>query len=128
MRRHRVWLLVVLGLALTLLMCGVPAGFSAPARGGTLVVGANSECLRLDPHLTTEISCRTMIGRHVYSGLVKFNEKMEIRPDLAERSETSADGRTITFTLRAGVEFHNGDDFTADDVKVSLERIADPKT
>ncbi|MGQ0570874.1 MAG: ABC transporter substrate-binding protein, partial [Armatimonadota bacterium] len=42
--------------------------------------------------------------------------------------ETSADGRTITFTLRAGVEFHNGDDFTADDVKVSLERIADPKT
>jgi peptide/nickel transport system substrate-binding protein len=123
-------LIAVLALSLAgITLAGViPVTRAAPARGGTLVVGANSECLRLDPHLTTEIACRSIVGRHVYSGLVKFNERMEIRPDLAERWDVTGDGRTITFSLRAGVQFHNGDEFTAEDVKVSLERIADPKT
>jgi peptide/nickel transport system substrate-binding protein len=132
MKRRALRRCLIVVLALLVAAAAPPADIAtsraAPTRGGTLIVGANSECLRLDPHLTTEISCRSIVGRHVYSGLVKFNERMEIRPDLAERWEVSSDGRTMTFSLRTGVQFHNGDEFTADDVKVSLERIADPKT
>jgi peptide/nickel transport system substrate-binding protein len=119
---------LVLLLAVLLATWLSPAGHTAPVRGGTLVVGANSECLKLDPHLTLEISCRTMVGRHIYSGLVKFNQTMEVVPDLAEKWEVSSDGKVLTFNLRRGVRFHNGDELSAEDVVVSLDRIRDPKT
>jgi peptide/nickel transport system substrate-binding protein len=128
MRQHMVrGLGAVLAVIILLALMGVGDAAPAPRRGGTLVVGANSECLKLDPHTTFEISCRTMIGRHVYNGLVKFNDKMEIVPDLAERWTVSEDGRVLTFALRSGVKFHNGDEFTAADVKVSLDRIKEAR-
>jgi len=43
-------------------------------------------------------------------------------PGLAQSWEISADGTVYTFKLRAGVRFHDGTDFTADDVKFSLDR------
>ena len=64
----------------------------------------------------------------LWSALVKFSPKMEVMPDLAESWEVTPDGLVYTFKLRKGVKFHNGRDFTADDVKFHLERIADPQT
>src|SRR5499426_184208 len=43
------------------------------------------------------------------------------RPSLAERYEFAKDGRSATFWLREGVQFHNGEPVTADDVKFSYE-------
>ena len=53
------------------------------------------------------------------------NEK--IVGDLAERWEITPDGKQITFSLRKGVKFHDGSDFTCADAKYSLEKLADPK-
>jgi peptide/nickel transport system substrate-binding protein len=52
---------------------------------------------------------------------------MEIVPDLAASWEIP-DSRTYIFRLRRGVRFHNGRELVADDVKYSIERIADPAT
>lgn len=62
----------------------------------------------------------------VFNGLLKFNDKMEIVPDLAE-SFSVVDSTTLEFKLRKGVKFQDGSDFTADDVKFTIERVADEK-
>lgn len=64
----------------------------------------------------------------LYDPLVNHNDKMEPVPGLAESWEVSADKLTWTFKLRKGVKFHDGTDFTSAAVKVTLERILDPKT
>ena len=50
----------------------------------------------------------------------------QLLPDLAEKAEVSADGRTVRFQLRKGVVFHNGSALTPDDVVYSLNRIKSP--
>lgn len=61
-----------------------------------------------------------------FNGLLKFNEKMEIVPDLAE-SYSVVDPVTTEFKLRRGVKFHDGNEMTAEDVKFSIERLMDEK-
>lgn len=63
----------------------------------------------------------------VFNSLLKFNAKMEIAPDLAE-SFSIVDPKTLEFKLRKGVKFQDGSDFSADDVKFSIERVLDEKT
>lgn len=62
----------------------------------------------------------------LYNGLVKFDAKMNVVPDLAERFNVTGDG-TLEIKLRQGIKFHDGASCTTDDVKFSLERILDEK-
>ena len=114
------------------LMCVavLAAGMLATAQeyGGTLIVGVSDEVTQLDPHFTSQQAHGIMIARNVFNGLLKTNPAWEVEPDLAERWEVSADGLTWTFYLREGVRFHNGELFTAEDVKFSLERLIDPES
>ena len=64
----------------------------------------------------------------LFSGLVKLNTELQVIPDLAESWTVSPDGTVYTFTLRQGVTFHNGREFTASDVKYSWERACNPET
>lgn len=98
----------------------------APKTGGILRVGTNQDPIGFDPH-TTNATASVRIIELVYNGLVRFNEKLEIVPDLAE-SFSTPDPKTYTFKLRKGVKFHNGREMKAADVKYSLERIKDPAT
>lgn len=52
----------------------------------------------------------------------------EIVPGLAESWEISPDGKTYTFHLREGVQFHNGEELTADDVVYTFDRMLNPET
>jgi oligopeptide transport system substrate-binding protein len=63
-----------------------------------------------------------------FSGLVTFNQQMELVPDLAESWDISNDGLIYTFHLNRNAVFHNGRPVTADDVVFSWDRAADPKT
>ncbi len=91
-----------------------------------------ADASKLDPHLSPLTIDNVLFGL-VFNGLVRFPpgslDPERIEPDLAERWESSADGRTWTFFLRKGVRFHgNFGEFTADDAAYSLKRAANPKT
>jgi peptide/nickel transport system substrate-binding protein len=58
----------------------------------------------------------------MHDALVKTMPGKAMAPSLAESWTVSADQKTYDFTLRAGLKFHNGDPFTAEDVKFSFQR------
>jgi peptide/nickel transport system substrate-binding protein len=66
-----------------------------------------------------------MIAEMIFDGLINLTEKGKI-PGLAESWVVSPDGKQIDFKLRKNVKFHNGDPFTAEDVKFTFERIMAP--
>lgn len=82
----------------------------------TFIFGAQGEPVCLDPAIITDgISGRVI--NQVFEGLVKFDKNTtNVVPSLAEKWTTSADGKEWTFTLRAGVKFHDGTNFNADAV------------
>ena len=64
----------------------------------------------------------------IYSPIVDFERGgTTVVPGLAESWTISPDGKVYTFKLRRGVKFHNGRDFSSEDVKFTYERILDPK-
>jgi len=112
-------------LLFTLVLIGHLAAFVS-ARD--LVIGQGTDVSLLDPHYSTSASDINVFF-NLYDNLVLRDEDLNLMPGLAI-SWRLVDERTWQFTLRQGVVFHNGDGFTADDVKFSLERaIADnPRT
>ena len=106
-------------------------GCNAFAADGTvakqLVVLTGSDASTFDPHMCTDAATE-IFNRNMYNTLVRFNDKMQIIPDLAEKWSVSNDGKSWTFTLRSDVKFHDGTDFNAEAVKISFDRVLDPKT
>ena len=102
-----------------------PPEESGSKYGGTLVVAHQSDPAEgLDPHKTIGFPSHRAFEL-VYTSLVRYNKALEIEPDLATEWD-QPDSATWVFTLREGVLFHNGREFTADDVKYSFERVVDP--
>src|SRR5690606_13861415 len=62
------------------------------------------------------------VGRHIFETLVTIDSEFNVQPILAESWEQSDDGTTLTFHLREGILFHNGEEVKAEDVIASLER------
>ncbi|MGE5602994.1 MAG: ABC transporter substrate-binding protein, partial [Nitrososphaerales archaeon] len=81
----------------------------------------------LDPANRTSNNDETVMDC-VFSKLVTYGPgSYELKNDLAEKIEQSADGKTITFKIREGVKWpQNYGEVTTEDVKFSFERIADP--
>ena len=81
----------------------------------------------LDPHKTSgTLTFQTI--KSVYDTLAEPDMSGKIVPALAERWQIAGDALTWTFYLRKGVVFHNGDKFTAHDVKATFDRIMDKAT
>ncbi|KGR78726.1 peptide ABC transporter substrate-binding protein [Ureibacillus manganicus DSM 26584] len=87
----------------------------------TITIGMGTDMLTFDPHNHQTTATET-IHINMYNYLVK-NNNGEITPDLATSWEL-IDDKTWEFKLRDDVKFHNGDPFTSEDVKFSLERVA----
>jgi peptide/nickel transport system substrate-binding protein len=66
------------------------------------------------------------INSNIFNGLVEFDEGYQILPALAE-SWNNPNNLTWRFNLRKDVKFHNGNNFSADDVKYSIELIKGDK-
>jgi len=103
------------------LVLGFCAVSQEPQRGGTLRIATSGDPKSLDLMVTTAEPAGT-IGQHIFETLFAFDENFKPVPYLAESYEYSSDGLSVTFHLRKGVLFHNGEEMTADDVIASLQR------
>ena len=97
-----------------------------PPQGGKLVL-LYQDPPTLDPHLTTDNISGGLVNE-IFGGLVTLDLDLNVVPDLAEKWDVSSDGRVYTFHLRPDAKFHDGRPVTAEDVRWSLERVADPAT
>src|SRR5438132_4701988 len=98
-----------------------PSASAKAAYGGTLTFALENDPANLDPMLSGLFVDRN-IHYAMYDSLVRVDPKGNIIPWLAEKWETSSDGKTVTFTLRTDVKFHDGTSFDADAVKWNIER------
>jgi peptide/nickel transport system substrate-binding protein len=110
------------GLTLGALAVGRAAAAQTPKPGGTLISAQATEATGLDPQLVPALS-RSRRSPLMYSQLVRYDETMTPRGELAESWETSKDGLTWTFKLREGVKFHDGQEMTSTDVKFTFDRL-----
>jgi peptide/nickel transport system substrate-binding protein len=97
-----------------------------PQYGGTLYIGQDFGPQDLDPTVSGAWAS-TNIQELIFTALLRWNKDMEIEHDLATDYEI-VDETTYVFYLRDNVVFHNGQDFTSQDVKFTFERILDPDT
>jgi len=105
------------------LVFGLAIATSVPGSAATLRFAFQGELKSLDPYSLNESFTLGMLG-NVYEGLTKRDKDLKIIPGLAERWEIVEPTRW-RFYLRKGVKFHNGEDFTADDVVFSAARVYD---
>lgn len=105
-----------------------PAPTAAPPtptplpRGGNLTVRLAADLPDLRPWQPRSRGEEQVTGL-LYSGLMRLDERLRPVPDLAERWATTPDGRTLTFTLRSGLTWHDGAPLDASDVLFTLERL-----
>lgn len=86
--------------------------------GGSLVLGTTAAPTLFNPYYSTDTSSSTIEG-FIFSRLVDVDTEFNPEGDLAESWDFTDDGLTWTFHLREGVKWHDGEDFTADDVVFS---------
>ena len=102
-----------------------PSGAKA-AYGGTLTFALENDVSNLDPMLSGLFVDRN-IHYAMYDSLVRVDPQGNILPWLAEKWETSTDGKTVTFHLRQGVKYHDGTAFDGDSVKWNIDRYIQTK-
>ena len=90
-----------------------------PAGAAELKIGYKSDVTAADPHVL--VLANRNIWAHIYETLVARDELLRAKPGLA-LSWIAVNPTTWEFKLRPNVKFHNGDAFSADDVKYSIER------
>lgn len=88
-----------------------------------LTVAMATEIDSLDPFNATAGDTKTVMDQ-IFDGLLDVDEDGNLVPDLAESYEISEDGLTYTFKLKEGVKFHDGSDFTADDVYYTYDKLS----
>lgn len=89
----------------------------------TLVIAQGADAKSLDPYGTTDAPAGRVMDA-IFDTLVTRDDDGNIAPSLAVSWEI-VDDVTYIFNLRQGVKFHNGEDFTADDVAFSFSKIAE---
>ena len=94
-------------------------------KGGTLRLGTRVKALN-DPATYSWGGYDSNVTRQVCEYLTLTDQKNVTHPYLLESWEPSEDLKTWTLKIRQGVKWHNGDDFTADDVMWNLKRLTDP--
>src|SRR5436305_5261268 len=97
------------------------AAIAQPAAAATFRFAFQGDLKSLYPYSLNESFTLGVLG-NIYEGLTRRGKNLEIIPGLAERWEVLEPTRW-RFYLRKGVKFHNGEEFTADDVVFSAERV-----
>ena len=128
----------------TLLGVAAPAAYAFVARVTRERLVAPAEAQATLPKggtLRIAMRCQDLKSPHTYSWIESANSARQVldyltvtgvdnvtRPSLIEKWEPSPDLKTWTLRVRKSVKWHNGRQFTADDVVWNLKRVLDPKT
>lgn len=114
MKRRKLFSQLATGAVLAVWVCAAVAQ-------GVLKVRPSTDLKTLDPHITSDSAVRNY-GYMVYDTLFALDDKLQVKPQMVDKWERSADGRVYTFTLRAGLQFHDGSPVTAADAVASIKR------
>jgi peptide/nickel transport system substrate-binding protein len=108
----------VLALAAVVASFGLAPAASAQS---TLKVALHSDLKIIDPVWTTAL-ISTHHGMMIYDTLFALDQKLQLKPQMVDKWTVSDDKLTWTFTLRDGLEWHDGQPVTAEDCVASLKR------
>src|SRR5258705_4926655 len=114
------WRTAVVLLSLVLAPLSVGA---APA--GKVVIAQGVDPTTLDM-MNQQEQPASNVGAQMFESLLERDQNLKLVPALATEMPKLVAPTTWEFKLRRGVKFHNGEDFTADSVKFSIERLANP--
>ena len=117
---------LLLALVLALTACGgnsgTPSDSSAPAAGGSTLVYGSGDYTRINPAMDEHGEINILL----FNGLTAHDGENQIIPALARSWDFDEGTCTYTFHLEEGVKWHDGQPFTAGDVKFTIEAIMDP--
>src|SRR6478752_5603053 len=105
-------------------VCALAAAlaFAAPVSAETVLkVSLHSDLKIIDPIWTTAL-ISTHHGSMIYDVLFAPDDKLAIKPQMVDKWEVSPDKLTWTFTLRDGLEWHDGQPVTGADCVASIKR------
>lgn len=134
MKKMLKMLLAMLALSMVLAGCGsAPSGdggsetgggtaANEPQYGGTYIMASVGEPLSFNPNLKADDYALPGIY-NMFNRLIKSTLDNSIQPDLAYKWEFSEDQKQLTFFLREGVKWHDGEDFNSEDVVWTFEKI-----
>ncbi|MCG3208841.1 MAG: Dipeptide-binding protein DppE [Anaerolineae bacterium] len=108
----------------------MPADKAAPSgqlAERQIMILPGAEPPTLDPHLSGDANSAEYVVE-IFSGLMAYDQDLNLIPDLAESYDISDDGMVYTFKLRDNARFQDGKAITAEDFKWSFERACDPAT
>lgn len=113
-------------LAAVLMLSTTASAQGEPQRGGTFDMAVISSPLSY-PLLQRSNLSDVLYQKLLFDGLVRYSlEDLSPSPALAESWDISEDGTVYTFNLREGVTWHDGEPFTADDVKFTMDLVLNP--
>lgn len=98
----------------------------APAHGGSFSEGIIGNPQYINPVLSQANDADRDVTELIFSGLMKYNSRGELVPDLAEKYNIDANGKIYEFSLRKDILWHDKEPFTANDIIFTINRIQNP--
>ncbi|QOR34367.1 hypothetical protein IMX26_12820 [Clostridium sp. 'deep sea'] len=99
-----------------------PSDTNGPVFGGQYTYGITGEPTTLNPIFSTD-SATSGITNLVYDSLLTIDENLEVASELATDWTISEDNKVLTFNLKQDVKWHDGEKFTAEDVKYTYDVV-----
>ena len=119
-----VWTRLCAALAAALVALAAPVSVPA-APEGKVVIAQGVDPSSLDA-MNQQETPASVVATHIYDTLVERDQSLKVVPALATELPKLLAPTVWEIKLRKGVKFHNGEDFNADSVKYSLERVKEP--
>ncbi|MCX7956707.1 MAG: peptide-binding protein [Endomicrobia bacterium] len=93
--------------------------------GDIFIEASLGDASYLNPILATD-SASGAVNSLLYNGLTKYDKDLKLIGDLAEEWKINNKGKELIFYLRKNVFWHDGKEFTSEDVKFTYEKLVDP--